>query len=64
MWWIKKINSKEYLQLKKEIDLLRISVETLDIEVKLYKQKLRSKAKIDYDDKEKDFNNSVLLPET
>jgi len=64
MWFRKKnLETKEYLELKKEIDKLRIAIETLDIEVKLYKNKLRSRAKIDESDNTKDINNSVLLPE-
>ena len=64
MWFRKKnLETKEYLELKKDIDKLRIAVETLDIEVKLYKNKLRSRAKIDETESTKDINNSVLLPE-
>jgi len=64
MWFRKKnLETKEYLELKKEIDKLRIAIETLDIEVKLYKNKLRSRAKIDETESTKDINNSVLLPE-
>lgn len=64
MWFKKtKIETKEYLELKKEIDKLRIAIETLDIEVKLYKNKLRTRAKIDKDEETQNINNSVLLPE-
>lgn len=63
IFWKRKIDSKEYLELKKDIERLKILLESLEIEVKLYKQKLRTRAKIDSDEKEKDFNNSVLLPE-
>jgi ribosomal protein L1 len=63
MFWNKKIETKEYLELKKEIDKLRIAIETLDIEVKLYKNKLRTRAKIDKDEETQNINNSVLLPE-
>lgn len=59
----KNIETKEYLELKKEIDKLKIAIETLDIEVKLYKNKLRSRAKIDKDEETQNINNSVLLPE-
>lgn len=65
MWFKKrKIESNEYIELKKDIALLNILVESLSLDVKLYKNKLKSRAKIDSDEKEKDFNNSVLLPET
>lgn len=64
MWFKKtKIETKEYLELKKEIDKLRIGIETLDIEVKLYKNKLRTRAKINKDEETQNINNSVLLPE-
>jgi ribosomal protein L1 len=63
LFFHKKIETKEYLELKKEIDKLRIAIETLDIEVKLYKNKLRTRAKIDKDEETQNINNSVLLPE-
>ena len=63
MFWNKKIKTEEYLELKKEIDKLRIAIETLDIEVKLYKNKLKSRARIDKDEETQNINNSVLLPE-
>lgn len=64
MFWNKKIKSEEYLELKKEIDKIRISLETLDIEVKLYKKKLRSRAALDQTEEEtKDIYNGMLLPD-
>jgi hypothetical protein len=64
MWFKKrKIDSAEYIELKKDIAMLNLQIESLSLDVKLYKNKLRSRAKIDSDEKEKDFNNSVLLPE-
>lgn len=62
-----KISSEEYLELKKDIDKVRISVEALQLDVDLYKKKLRSKAGIAKDEKlesdSKDLWGGILVPE-
>ena len=65
MFW-KKIKSKEYLELKQDLESLRIRFEGMQIEFDLVIRKLKVKYKIPIKDKEeeetKNIKNAVLLP--
>lgn len=61
--WFKKLNSEEYLLLHKRIEELRITMESLKLELELNKQKLRKRANLDEKDTPKDIYSGVLLPE-
>ncbi len=69
MFWIKKtLESAEFQKLYRMLEETRIKVETLDIELQLYKKKLRVKAGIDKEEEEKPaevdksrFNNPMFL---
>lgn len=66
MFWNKKINTEEYLELKKALEGLRISFEGLKLEFDLITKKLKVKYKLtnrNGEDKEEDLKSSVLLPE-
>jgi hypothetical protein len=64
-WLNKKINTAEYLELKKDLEVLRIKFEGLQMEFDLIIKKLKVKYKISKRDKEEgeDLKESVLLPE-
>jgi hypothetical protein len=74
MFWKKKkekINSEEYIELKTELNKLKLDIKTLEIDLSLYIRKLKiSKGLIKpNNNKEEDdrtenesFNNSVILP--
>lgn len=67
MWFRKKLNSEEYLELKKDLSTLKILILDLDLEFALILKKLKFKYKItkkDLDGGEpKDLKESVLLPD-
>jgi len=63
LFWNKKVNSDEYIELHKRIEVLRIFVESLKLELELNKKKLRTRAKLDETDTPKDIYSGVLLPE-
>jgi len=73
VWWgwllfmfFKRFSSDEYLQLKQEVESLKISYESLKITLDLLKHKFRVKAKIDEDIEENTSDNKfnkVLLPD-
>lgn len=65
-WFNKKINTDEYLELKKDLEALRIKFEGLSLEFDLIVKKLKVKYKISKRDKEEETENNinnVLLPE-
>lgn len=64
-WFNKKINTSEYLELKKDLEALRIKFEGLQLEFDLIIKKLKVKYKISKKDKEEseDLKDTVLLPE-
>lgn len=63
-WTKKKINTEEYLELKKKLESLRIEFESLRIDFELIVKKLKVKYKIaKKDDEPEDLKNSVLLPD-
>ena len=63
MFW-KKIQTKEYLELKKDLEALRIRFEGLQLDFDLIRKKLRVKRKLDEEEPEsKDLKETVLLPE-
>ena len=64
-WKKKKLDSEEYLALFRIINELKLKLETLDLEFKLYKKKIRSKAGLDQEkeDQTKDIYSGMLLPE-
>jgi len=65
-WFNKKINTNEYLELKKDLEALRIKFEGLSLEFDLIVKKLKVKYKISKADKEEeseDLKNPMLLPE-
>lgn len=63
----KKINTAEYLELKKDLESLRISFEGLRLDFELITKKLKVKYKISTRDKEEenteDLLNSIILKE-
>lgn len=61
--FFKNIKSKEYLELAKDLERLRISFEGLRLEFDLIKKKLRVKNKLDTEQEQKDIYNDVLLKE-
>jgi len=68
MFW-KKISSEEYLELKKEIEALKISFKTLQLDLELVIKKLKFKYKIstrenpEANENPKDLSKEILLPE-
>lgn len=64
MFW-NKIKTAEYLELKKDLESLRISFRGLELDFELIVKKLKFKYKISSRDKEEPENlkDSVLLPE-
>jgi len=58
----KQMQSGEYLELKKEVDSLRISLESLRLSLDLYQKKLRVRAKLDKEEDEENINK-VIIPE-
>lgn len=65
--WNKKINSDEFLELKKELSSLKLEIHELQLDFGLIVKKLKIKYKIskgeDAEEEGKDLSNSVLLPE-
>jgi len=66
-WFNKKLNTTEYLELKKDLESLRIKFEGLQLEFDLIVKKLKVKYKINRKEEEeeeesKSINNPVLLP--
>jgi hypothetical protein len=59
----KTLSSSEYLELKKLYETLRIEIESLEIDLQLYKKKLLIKRGISQEDENEKYKNSVLLPE-
>lgn len=58
------LKSDEYLELFKMVERLRISFEGLQLDLELYKHKLKaSKGLKEKEEEEKDNFNKVLLPE-
>jgi len=62
-----KLKSKEYLDLKQELQNLKIDLHTLQLDFELIVKKLKVKYKIsrkeNTEEKTEDLNNPVLLPE-
>lgn len=67
MFWIKKtLESEEFRKLFGMLEEQRIKLESLALEVQLYKKKLRSRAGIEKEEEKeeaKGINNPVILPE-
>lgn len=68
MTWLKhkKIDSKEYLELKQELQSLKIDMKTLQLDLELIIKKLKFKYKISTRDNTEETETSksnVLLPE-
>jgi len=68
MFWQKKnLDTREYLELKKDLGALRIETQSLKLELDLILSKLKFKYKITKRDlkeeQSEDLNNSVLLPD-
>lgn len=65
MWFNKNCKSKEYLELKQDLETLKIRMTSLELEFSLIVKKLKIKYKITHKDKEEaeDIKTSVLLPE-
>jgi len=64
MFWSKKtIESAEFQKLFSLFNNLRVEVESLKLDVELYKKKLKVRAGILKDEDKKDPYGSVLLPE-
>jgi len=68
MWFQKKnLDTREYLELKKDLGALRIETQSLKLELDLILSKLKFKYKITKRDlkeeQSEDLNNSVLLPD-
>ena len=58
------IKSEEYLELHKDLEKLRISFESIKLELDLYKKKLRISKKLDLEEDTDQPNiNKVILPE-
>lgn len=65
IWKKKEINTAEYLELKKDLEALRIKFEGMQLEFDLIIKKLKVKYKISPKDKEpEDLKNPMLLPES
>ena len=66
-FWNKKINSNEYLELKKDLSSLKLDIHELELDFALIVKKLKVKYKISKgekaDEEPKNINNTVLLPE-
>lgn len=64
MFGRKKINTDEYLELKKDLEALRVRFEGMQLEFDLIIRKLKVKYKISQKDKEpENIKEQVLLPE-
>lgn len=66
MFWKKKekIDSEEFIQLRQEINKVRVSVASLQIDLELYVRKLKaSKGLGKKEEEQEDIKNRVLLPE-
>lgn len=65
MWWNKKkLESKEYLDLLKEIESIKVKLEAYKLDLDLHKKKLRSRSNLDEkEDQTKDIYSGMLLPE-
>ena len=62
--FFKKIETKEYLELKKDLEALRIQFNALEIDFALIVKKLKVKYKISKAEPEpEDIKDKVLLPE-
>lgn len=60
----RKLKSNEYLELKQDLEKLRIEFISLELELKLVIKKLKFKYKITTrEDQEQNINSSVLLPD-
>lgn len=63
MFWNKKpLNSEEYLKLRKEIEEVKVKLESYKLDLDLHKKKLRVKANLEQEET-KDIYNGMLLPE-
>ena len=63
MWFQKRLNTEEYLELKKALESLRISFEGLKLEFDIIRKRLRIKKRLDDEPESKDLKDMVLLPE-
>ena len=66
MFFKKRINTEEYLELKKSLESLRIELEGLRLDFELITKKLKTKYKITTRKEEEETDNlinKVLLPE-
>lgn len=64
-WKNKNINTQEYLELKKDLESLRIQFEGLNLEFDLIVKKLKIKYKIqrEVEEEPENLKDKVLLPE-
>ena len=62
MWGKKKLSTPEYLELKKELETLKIQLNSLTLDLELYVKKLKlSKGIRKLNDESEDLSNSVIL---